>query len=61
VLIEYHAIDKDAKHARDKRIFDLWLACYTQDEIGDTVGVSKMEVSRTCNEMAKLPENYKPQ
>lgn len=28
-------IDKDAKEARNKRIFDMWLACYTQDEIAE--------------------------
>ena len=51
-------IDKDAKDAREKRIFDLWLACHTQQEIAEAVGVSKMEVSRTCNEMADVPESY---
>lgn len=31
-------IDKDARAARDKRIFDLWLACRTQEEIAKAVG-----------------------
>jgi transcriptional regulator with XRE-family HTH domain len=53
-------VDKDSKEARNKRIFDLWLACHTQEEIAEAVGISKMEVSRTCNEMAELPESYKP-
>jgi hypothetical protein len=26
--------------ARDKRIFDLWLACWTQEEIAEMVGMT---------------------
>jgi len=40
-------IDKDSKEARDKRIFELWLACYTQDEIAEAVGVSQGEVAKS--------------
>ena len=43
-----------------RKTVDMWMACYTQDEIAAMVGVSKMEVSRTCNESAILPESYKP-
>jgi hypothetical protein len=32
-------IDKDAKEARDKRIFGMWLACHTQQEIADAEGI----------------------
>ena len=32
-------IDKDAKEARNKRIFDMWLACHTQQEIADAEGI----------------------
>lgn len=39
-------IDKDAKEARDRRIFDLWLACHTQEEIAATVGISQGEVAK---------------
>ena len=53
-------IDKDAKDARNKRIFELWLSCHTQEEIAEREDVSKMEVSRVCNEMAELPKCYKP-
>ncbi len=53
-------IDKDSKEARDKRIFEMWMACSTQQEIADVENVSKMEVSRTCNDTAELPESYKP-
>jgi hypothetical protein len=30
------------------------------EEIGEKEGISKMEVSRVCNEMADLPKSYKP-
>lgn len=53
-------IDKDSKEARDKRIFEMWLACSTMEEIAEATNVSKMEVSRVCNESAELPESYKP-
>lgn len=33
-------IDKDAKEARDKRIFAAWLSCHTYDEIAESEGVS---------------------
>lgn len=40
-------LDKDAKEARDKRIFDMWLACYTQQEIADAVGIGQAEVAKS--------------
>lgn len=52
-------IDKDSKEARNKRIFDLWLACYTQGEIAEMVGVTKETVSEVCQKMANLPESDK--
>ncbi len=54
------AIDKDAKAARDKRIFGLWLACHTQDEIAAEVDCDKATVNRVCCEMADLPKCNKP-
>jgi len=53
-------IDKDSKEARDKRIFELWLACYTQEEIGEMVGITKETVSQVCQKMAELPKSDKP-
>ena len=56
-------IDKDAKEARDKRIFDLWLGCYTQEEIAKGEGVDKATISRFIDEsciLAKMPERNKP-
>lgn len=40
-------MDKDAKEARDRRIFDLWLACWTQQEIADEVGVTQAEIAKS--------------
>jgi transcriptional regulator with XRE-family HTH domain len=53
-------IDKDAKDARDERIRDLWLACWTQQEIAEAVGVHKDTVSEVCRNLATLPESDKP-
>jgi transcriptional regulator with XRE-family HTH domain len=54
-------VDKDAKEARDRRIFDLWLACHTTEEIAELVGVDKAEVSRLCCKTAELPNFNKLQ
>lgn len=53
-------IDKDSKEARDKRIFDLWLACWTEREIAENTGASAGEVHKVCSEMADLPNLSKP-
>jgi transcriptional regulator with XRE-family HTH domain/predicted DNA-binding protein YlxM (UPF0122 family) len=53
-------IDKDAKEARNKRIFQLWLACHTQEEIAERENVTKETVSQICQKMADLPESDKP-
>lgn len=52
-------IDKDAKEARDRRIFDLWLACYTQEEIARVVGISQPQVVEIIGN-GKLAETDKP-
>ena len=49
-----------AKEARDKRIFDMWLACHTQEEIAKKEEVHKDTVSEICREMADLPKSDKP-
>jgi hypothetical protein len=54
-------IDKDAKDARNTRTFELWLACYTQEEIAETIGVTKETVSEIISQKtADLPESDKP-
>lgn len=50
-------IDKDAKEARNKRIFEMWLACYTQEEIAEAVGVTDQTVANVISlKTANLPE-----
>lgn len=48
-------VDKDAKEARNRRIFDMHMACYTQEEIADATGAAKSSVSEICSETASLP------
>lgn len=53
-------MDKDAKEARDRRIFELWLACWTQDEIASEVGATRDEVRGSLGEIgdiAKIPKS----
>jgi hypothetical protein len=45
-------IDKDAKEARNKRIFAMWMACATQEEIAASENVTKETVSEVCQKMA---------
>jgi len=49
-------IDKDAKEAREKRIFDLWLACWTQEEIAADVAVSRESVSDSFGKVGKVAD-----
>lgn len=39
-------MDKDAKESRNRRIFELWLACWTQKEIADECDCSQQEVDK---------------
>lgn len=36
---------KEEKDRRDKTIFEMWMACYTQEEIAKTVGLNQTVVS----------------
>src|SRR5579871_2969984 len=38
-------IDKDSKEARDKRIFEMWLACFTQGEISERENIPQQTVA----------------
>jgi hypothetical protein len=49
-------MDKDAKEARNKRIFDLWLACWTNQDIADDCGCSEPTVRDVIAESADLPK-----
>ena len=46
------------KATRDRRIFDLWLACWTQEEIAERESCSVKDVVSDFS--AGLPENPKP-
>lgn len=42
-------MDKDAKEARDKKIFELWLACWSIEDIATETGASKSDVDRVVS------------
>ena len=55
-------IDKDAKEARDKRIFAMWLACRTDQEIADAEGMPRTTVTdqtKGLDEIGKVAESVK--
>ena len=52
-------IDKDSKEARNKRIFALWLACHTQQEIAEQCDCSRIPVEEVLNESADLQKYSK--
>ena len=39
-------LEKDSGKARDKRIFDMWIACHTQEEIAQALGISQPQVQK---------------
>ncbi|MHB8282267.1 MAG: DNA methyltransferase, partial [bacterium] len=39
-------IVKKEKEQRDKKVFNMWLACYTQEEIAEAVNMDKSSISR---------------
>jgi len=45
-----------AKDARNRRIFELWLACHTQQEIAEAVGLTEEGVRLVTQETASLPK-----
>jgi len=50
-----------AKEAQNKKIFELWLTCYTQEEIAEKVELSVGDKSlRISGKWAELPNNAKP-
>lgn len=46
-------IDKDARDARNKRIFGMWLACYTQEEIAQAEGLPRQTVTDYLSGLAE--------
>jgi hypothetical protein len=53
-------IDKDSKEARNRRIFELWMAGWTEREIAEEVSASAGDIHTVCSEMAGLPNLSKP-
>lgn len=53
-------IDKDTKEARDKRIFDLWLACRTQEEIAERESCSVQVIKDVTDFSEGMPKNLQP-
>lgn len=49
-------IDKDSKESRNKRIFEMWLACHTDAEIASAVDLSEEGVRKLTQQMADLPD-----
>lgn len=47
-------IDKDAKEQRGRRIFDRWLACWTDEESGNEEGMTPQGVGQITKENADL-------
>lgn len=53
-------IDKDSKEARNKKIFDLWLAGWQNTEIASELGCDEKTVREVIGEMATLPNLRSP-
>jgi ParB-like chromosome segregation protein Spo0J len=52
-------IDKDTKEERNRRIFELWMACYTQEEIAQREDLTQQSVDLILQETATLPKLVK--
>ena len=55
-------IDKDAKAERLEKVFNLWLACHTQEEIAEVVNVAQKTISdwsKDFSDLGKLSETAK--
>lgn len=51
-------IDKDQKEERDTAIINLWLACHTQEEIAQAVGVTQQGIGKFIEEIQQK-ENFR--
>jgi len=52
-------IDSSQIAERNEMIFDMFLRCYTQEEIGEAVGLQKAAVSKICIHFPDLEYGYK--
>lgn len=47
-------IEKQLREERKQKIFDMWMACHTQDEIAEAVGVDKATISRDSETLLQI-------
>jgi DNA-directed RNA polymerase specialized sigma subunit len=53
---------KEEKDRRDAKIFEMWLACHTQEEIAEALGCSVQPVKEVVSDFqCRETENPKPQ
>jgi hypothetical protein len=55
-------IDKRLREERKQKIFDMWMACYSQDEIAELTQIHKDTVSsqlEVCRNLEELPNSDK--
>lgn len=51
-----HDIDRAEREERKQKIFDLWLACRTAEEIAATIGMSRESAQKEIEQLVKFPE-----
>lgn len=49
-------VEKQLREARKAKIFDMWLACHTSEEIAEVVGISPRSVENQIEETAKTED-----
>jgi hypothetical protein len=54
-------IDKTEREERKQRIYDMWLACYTQEEIAEEEGIDKASANRQIESLLQKGEMAKTQ
>jgi hypothetical protein len=54
-------IDKDEKDRRDKRILEMWMQCFTDQEIAEAENLTSQGVGLVLKEMVDLPKLSKTQ
>jgi transcriptional regulator with XRE-family HTH domain len=55
-------IERNIREARKQHIFEMWMSCYTQEEIAEATGVSIQPVKDTLSDFSEgVPKNLKVQ
>lgn len=52
------SIDKSLKEERDQKIRDMWLACYTQEEIAAEAGLSEGAIAEATKQLSSDLDNW---